>query len=386
MTTGDFEQLAQGATELRVELKRGDIIARAGEPWALEWSSEAGEAPEVEREGAVLRVRQRQRGNTYLPGNLDLRRLDVRLTVPEGVEVAELRSGLGRVDAEGMRGRLTITTGNGALSLRDAGGDAEITTGNGEVSIEGYEGKLTASTGNGRVRVESLKGRLSLYTGNGPVEVLDLDGRARASTGNGDLRFIGVAGEVELNTAHGQIEIAAPRSLAVQANTAMGGVRVEGGSLRSLRANSMVGELECSSRLEPGRYELSSGMGAITLHLSPDAPARVDAQTGFGQVDSDFPLVRVGRSGPMGFGGVRMVGSIGAGEPLADVSLRSGKGQIRLRRASTAGTTPPAPQPPAAPAAASRPDSALAVLEAVARGEVSPEEAERLLGAGANPA
>ena len=97
-TTGDFEQLAQGATELRVEVKRGDLIVRAAERWALQWSSEAGEAPEVEREGAVLRVRQRQRGNGFLPGNLDLRRLDVRLAVPEGVEVAELRRGLGRVD------------------------------------------------------------------------------------------------------------------------------------------------------------------------------------------------------------------------------------------------------------------------------------------------
>jgi hypothetical protein len=125
-------------------------------------------------------------------------------------------------------------------------------------------------------------------------------------------------------------------------------------------------------------------MGAIDLELPATIKARVDAQTSFGQIHSDFPLVRVGRSGPLGFGGVRMVGSIGEGEPEVDITLRSSKGQISVRRrpdtgAAGAGTTSerPAPAPPEEPTAAM--DSTLAVLEALARGDISVDEADELL-------
>ncbi|MDP9379321.1 MAG: DUF4097 family beta strand repeat-containing protein [Chloroflexota bacterium] len=406
-----FEDIAAGARELRVEIRKGDILARAGEGerWSFQWSSDGGERPHVEREGDVVRVRQRPSG--FLPAGLDLKRVDVRFSLPASLEIVELRTGMGRVDAEGLGGRSILITGNGALSLRASQGEANLTTGNGEMSIEDFSGSLTASTGNGRVRVNRLGGNLSLNTGNGPMEVLDAEGRVRASTGNGDLRLLGVAGEVELNTGHGRVEIGAPRSLAVQANTAMGGIRVDGGSVRSLRANTMVGDIECSALLEPGTYELSSGMGAVGVQLAPHVPARVDAQTGFGQVDSDFPLVRVGRSGPMGFGGVRMVGSIGEGEPRVEVSMRSGKGAIRIRRthaapaaaasaavASEWRAAPRVPEPPRPshgfptprqvphmthvaedPGSETDADSTLAVLEAVARGEISPEEADEML-------
>ncbi|MBA2362170.1 MAG: DUF4097 family beta strand repeat protein [Chloroflexia bacterium] len=398
--TERLEVLAAGAAELRVDLKKGDITARGGEVWSLEWTSEGSDAPEIERDGTVLRIRQRNSG--FLTGGFDLKRLDLRLTVPAGVEAVELRTGLGKVDAEGLHGRLTLTTGNGAVSLRNARGDGSLNTGNGAVSIEEFDGTLIASTGNGRVRVNRLTGTLTLNTGNGTVEVLDVDGRVRASTGNGEVKLTSVAGEVELNSGHGAMEILAPRSLGVQANTAMGTIRVDGGSLRSLRANSVMGEILCAARLEPGKYDITSGMGAINVQLPADTHARVDAQTSFGQVDSDFPLVRVGRSGPMGFGGVRMVGSIGEGEPRVELNLRSGKGPIRLRRMSEVVSEPrpaphawPRPEPPPPPHVAALShqggpagpqDPTLAVLEAVARGELSPEQAERLLAATPNQA
>ncbi|MEJ7654780.1 MAG: DUF4097 family beta strand repeat-containing protein [Chloroflexia bacterium] len=135
---------------------------------------------------------------------------------------------------------------------------------------------------------------------------------------------------MELNTGHGQIEIAAPRSLTVRAATASGGIRVEGGSVSGLLLSSVMGGISCSAALNPGKYELTTTMGGITLELPENVRARVDAATSFGKVHSDVPLVQVGRSGPMGFGGVRMVGSVGEGEPEVEVSLRTSKGSINL--------------------------------------------------------
>jgi hypothetical protein len=429
-----FAELAAGARELRVILGKGDIVVRVteGAMWSLEWSSDGDVAPEVEREGPVLHVRPPGHGGifdtgvfvdqghkrvfvgtggffngeagtagtdfTSLGGDVGdivaealraaggghTRRLDVRLTMPPGVEVVELRTGRGRIDAAGLVGRLSLTTGHGPLTLRSARGEAEVATGNGEVVLEGFDGTVTATTANNRLQAERLSGTATLHTGNGRVEVRDSEGRIRATTGNGDVTLTAVAGDVELDTGHGTVEISASRSPAVRASTGMGGLRVEGGAVRGLRLRSGMGTIACAAALEPGTYEMVTDMGAIDLELPATIKARVDAQTSFGQIHSDFPLVRVGRSGPLGFGGVRMVGSIGEGEPEVNIALRSSKGQISLRRrpdsgAAGAGTATerPAPAPPEEPTAVM--DSTLVVLEALARGDISVDEADELL-------
>jgi Putative adhesin len=431
-----FAELAAGARELRVILGKGDIVVRVteGATWNLEWSSDGDVAPEVEREGPVLQVRQPGHGGLFdtrvfvdkghnrvfvgtgeffngeagmagtdftslevggnigeivtealrAAGGVHTRRLDVRLTMPPGVEVVELRTGRGRIDAAGLVGRLSLTTGNGPLMLRSARGEAEVATGNGEVVLEGFDGTVTATTGNNRIQAERLSGTAALHTGNGRIEVRDCEGRIRATTGNGDVTLTAVAGDIAVDTGHGTVEISAPRSPAVRASTGMGSLRVEGGAVRGLRLRSGMGTIACAAALEPGTYEMVTDMGAIDLELPATIKARVDAQTSFGQIHSDFPLVRVGRSGPLGFGGVRMVGSIGEGEPEVHIALRSSKGQISLRRrpdsgAAGAGTTTerPAPAPPEEPTAAM--DSTLVVLEALARGDISVDEADELL-------
>lgn len=374
-----LEELAHGAHELRVRLNRGDIDVRAGEElaWTLEWSSERDYEPLVEREGHALVIHQ-QNGH----------RLDIRLTMPPGVETIDLHTGSGRVQAEGVRGHLRMATGNGPATLRSGRGDAEVNSGNGAIEASEYEGSLRLASGNGHTRLERFKGEAKLHTGNGRIEITEAEGRFHAATGNGDVALNGVAGEAEVGSGHGKIEVSGARELGLRGETGMGAVRVMGGSLRALRLNSMVGDVTCAAELRPGIHELSTTMGTITLELAPEANARIDAQTSFGQIHSDVPLVRVGRTGPMGFGGVRMVGSTGSGETQADVALRTNKGSIQVRRrggraeyddyaerASSAHERSGA----VTPGGAGRYDSTLAVLEALSRGELSPAEAEDLL-------
>src|SRR5205085_8841583 len=301
-----FAELATGARELRVILGKGDIVVRVveGATWSLEWSSHGDVAPDVAREGPVLHVRQTgsaeffEQGEVFGTGEFfhagpgaagaiftgsgggigeivagalraagvfHNQRMDVRLTMPPGVEVVELRTGHGRIDAAGLAGRLSLTTGNGPLTLRSARGEAEVGTGNGEVMLEGYDGTVTATTGNNRIQAERLSGTATLHTGNGRVEVRDSEGSIRATTGNGDVTLTAVAGDVEVDTGHGTVEISAPRSPAVRASTGMGSLRVEGGAVRGLRLRSGMGTIACAAALEPGTYEMVTDMGAIDL-------------------------------------------------------------------------------------------------------------------------
>lgn len=372
-----FEELAHGAHELRVKLERGDIELRAGEElaWTLEWSSERDEEPLVEREGHALTIRQR---NSH--------RMDIRLTMPLGSETVDLRTGSGRIAADGVQGRLRMATGNGPVRLRAGRGDAEVNSGNGAIEVEGYDGSIRLASGNGHTRLERFSGEAKLHTGNGRVEVTQAEGRVHAATGNGDVVLTAVAGEAEIGSGHGAIEVSDARALALRGETGMGAVRLHGGSLRALRLNTMVGDVSCAAELLPGIHELSTVMGTVTLELPSDANARIDAQTSFGQIHSDFPLVRVGRTGPMGFGGVRMVGSIGEGEAQADVALRTNKGSLHLRRRGGGGasaerryTPDEQPTAPAPQRGAARYESTLAVLEALSRGEITPAEADDLL-------
>lgn len=436
-----FDEIARGASELRVNLLKGDIVVRVveGAAWSLDGIDKDSAEPEIERIGPAVEIRQRgwrarssgraASGATFkgafaghsgivgevmsevggivdeVGGVVDdvmsevlgvggLRGgREIRLTIPTGVELVELSTGWGSIKADGLRGRLRLSTGFGPLSLREARGEGELSTGSGDVTIERYDGRLTASSGNGKVRLERLGGEARLNTGNGRVEITESEGTVRAHTGNGAVVLTAASGEAELHTGHGGIEISAARGLTAEAKTGAGSIQVEGGSVRSLRLNSTMGPVRVAADLAPGSYDLSSGMGGITVELPDDAQARVDAQTGFGQVHSDFPLVRVGRSGPLGFGAVRMVGSIGTGDPQVELALRSGKGDLVLRRAVTPSRLPAPPRPPAPPDAppagrapgnsAASYDSTLSILESLARGEITPAQAEDLLsGAG----
>lgn len=334
----NFPRTASGATTLRVRLLKGDLTVRKGDAWQLTYSSSDGEAPRVSHDGDTVRVEQVRTNGWNLGGD---RQLDVELTVPADVEMMELRTGHGRVECEGFAGQLKLRSGHGATTLRRGGGDADIKMGHGDLTIETFKGNLHGESGHGRLRLAAHEGNAHLQTGHGPVELLESTGLFKISTGHGGVEIVSVGGQVDLRTGHGRVGVSSPRSLELNVESDVGGVEVSGGSLKGIRVNIGKGDVNCSSQLETGAYELTTGMGAIEVSLSSNARARIEAQTGFGRVESAFPLVQVGRSGPMGVGGARMVGSLGEGDPLVRLTMRTGKGSLRLRAAGEGGTAAP---------------------------------------------
>ena len=337
MTTIDrFADIAAGATELSVRLKKGDLIVRSGEgaAWSFRYSSASDEVPQVSRDGARLVIEQPD--DYYRNHN---RRMDVEVTAPREVERFDLRTGHGRCQVEGAAGRIRINSGHGGVTLRDGSGQADISTGHGELTIERFTGPLEAHTGHGQVTIQGLQGDAELRTGHGRMELRQNEGRLRVNSGHGEIQVLESGGQLDLKSGHGGVEVTRPRGLLLQSQTGMGGVRIDGGSLRGLAVKTGKGDVTCTARLEPGGYDVNTGMGNIAVEPPEGLALRVDLQTGFGGIQSDLPLVQVGRSGPMGFGGMRMVGSAGEGEPQVELNLRTGKGNIALYRAGAAPIT-----------------------------------------------
>ncbi|HEX8695202.1 MAG TPA: DUF4097 family beta strand repeat-containing protein [Longimicrobium sp.] len=167
-----------------------------------------------------------------------------------------------------------------------------VGSGNGDVTVDGATADVNASSGNGDVRVGSGAARVDVSSGNGAVMVDAARGPVHASTGNGRVMVSTAQGPVEASSGNGSIDV----------------------SMASLRGDDDM--------------EFSSGNGSITLRVPADFSAEIEASTGNGGFESDFPLRVVGRMSQH-----RVHGTIGSGG--RSVRMSTGNGSIRVLRAGT---------------------------------------------------
>lgn len=169
------------------------------------------------------------------------------------------------------------------------GVELRVGTGNGKVGVDGADANVHASSGNGEVRVGAGAERVNASSGNGAVLVEGARGPVEASSGNGRVTVRTAAGPVTASSGNGNIDV----------------------SMASLRAS--------------GDMRFSSGNGSVTLTLPAGFSGEVDASTGNGGFQSDFPVQVQGRMNRN-----RVRGTIGDGGPTLRIS--TGNGSITLRR------------------------------------------------------
>jgi DUF4097 and DUF4098 domain-containing protein YvlB len=83
----------------------------------------------------------------------------------------------------------------------------EIETRDGRIEIEGVEGRVRAESGDGRIVVERSSGELRLRTEDGSIVGRNLDARVEAATEDGSLELEGTFARLEATTSDGGIEI-----------------------------------------------------------------------------------------------------------------------------------------------------------------------------------
>lgn len=134
---------------------------------------------------------------------------------------------------------------------------------------------------------------LTLKSTNGSVSISDVRGQLRFDVTNGAVRLKRVAGDVSGSTANG----------AIQADLA-------------------------GSAWEGRQLELTTHNGAVTVALPASYSAHIQAETGNGHIQSDFPMTMTltGELKPH-----NLDFNLGSGGPLIHVS--TGNGAVRLKRA-----------------------------------------------------
>jgi len=258
---------------------------------------------------------------------------DVRVGIPAILELPEITvtTGGGDLSCADLTAIWTLHTGVGEARLRGCGGRLALKTGSGDVDVQGFKGPVACTSGSGSIVAATIAGRSELRTGNGEIRVDGCPSGGTVLTGAGEVELKGVGGTWNIRSGSGDIGVRVRESAALEIVTGSGDVGIAGGALTALRVQTSSGDVRCESILVGPRHTILSGHGDIALELSDPPGARLQVITGHGEVESTFPLVRVGKQGPQS--GVRYVGN--AGESSIDVELRTSAGDIRIGRRRT---------------------------------------------------
>lgn len=226
---------------------------------------------------------------------------------------------------------------------------------------------------------------------------------------------------VNLRAAKGELELENIQAQTCSLQLGNGDVEISGGRIGELNADLSHGQIEIEGTLPSGAWDIVVRHGDLSVELPSDTYARINASTRHGSIDSNAPLVKVGRPGPESRHGGRMVGTVGEGqgEPV-ELNLETLHGDIEIEwsgrksRFASRGEPPPAPRAraeaqesapelsptkmPVATVVTDEPhvalgegkvpgetppvqvyDSQLAVLQALSAGQITVAEAEMLL-------
>lgn len=323
-----------------------------------------------------------------------------------------LRTVSGSVRVRGMDGEEVRIQAHLDLHRdEDAGAMLEVIRGEGELRVEvrghrqrGLAGLLRSSPG-GHLDVEMPRGgTLRLAGVSADLEITDVHGEQEYRTVSGDLAIAEGSGAITLTTVSGDVRVGGT-DLRLEVSSTSGDVAVDADRIEAVHVRSLSGDVHVAGALAAGHHHRVESVSG-NLQLMPAGGLRLQVSGFSSDVDSELPYRDESQAG-------RRVLVIGDGAALVafrtmsgdasviagrfegdpgDASVLSsyGSGDRRLRppglprrpdRPGPLGpefgrSYPPAsPEPPLPPA----PDSRLEILRAVERGEISVDEATRLL-------
>lgn len=227
---------------------------------------------------------------------------------------------IGRITDEQLREGVSISY---TLTI-PAASTVRSKTGSGSQQIEGVDGGLEASSGSGSLTLKDLASRVRASTGSGSIDADAVRGAFHATSGSGSIRATGIGGSVIAKTSSGSIDVE---------QTAVGDVEVSSGSgsihLRGVRgavqASTSSGGLTIHGEISAA-WRLSASSGSVNVNLPGSQGFEVDANTGSGRIEVDFPVTVTGSVGRRS-----LRGSAQGGGPLLHVRTSSGGISIQKR-------------------------------------------------------
>lgn len=314
-----------------------------------------GEPVQIETESMTYSVKPLAELEIATPPNVRLKVKTSTGTISARgpFDSCDLTSGFGNVALSDVRGDVRIQSHSGEVGLTKAsGGEISVVTDFGPVTLTDVRGQsivaesrsgkvegkslqaeaMNLRSGFGHLDVVGLQGDLEAHTSSGAITLEDVgEGRLKLQSGFGDIRVEGGRGTLDARSASGRVAVTGFQG-EVEAHSGFGVVDLVG-SFTALTASSRAGGLmvaaQPTSRVDSG-WTLESGYGTVLLKLPADFACQLHAETGFGTIESAFPLqIDAGA-----ISGKRVKGAIGAGG--GEISLKTSSGNIKVIRSETA--------------------------------------------------
>jgi hypothetical protein len=292
LTVDDRPDVEVSAGSGRVEIRAGstnriEISARiqAGD-WGGGWFRRSGLSPEARVRRVEANPPVEQSGNRVRIGYFTREdwhngvSISYTVVLPGGSNVIA-RTGSGSQQIEGVSGSVDSNAGSGSLTLKDIGATLRASTGSGSITVDSVHGALHATSGSGSIRATGITGAITAKTSSGGIEVEQVgSGQVEVSSSSGTVRLRGVRG-------------------GLKASTTSGGLTVQG---------------ELSDE-----WRLSASSGSIRINLPRNQGFELDASTGSGSINVDFPVTTTGTTGRRS-----LRGSAQGGGPRLHVRTSSG--------------------------------------------------------------
>jgi len=223
-----------GAGSVAVQAEAGDVTVRSGDRDDVRVVARrsAGSEDELERvsldvaaEGDRIDLTVER---SYEEAPLSPPTMDLDVTLPSGVRLAEAETGAGELDVSGVAGPTSLRVGSGGASVDRVDGSVEIDGGSGDVAVREVGGPVAAAVGSGSLTAAlgSRSADATLEAGSGDLSLTaaeSVDATVSLSPGSGsvsasgvDLRetddaFVATLGEgthrVDAATGSGDIEL-----------------------------------------------------------------------------------------------------------------------------------------------------------------------------------
>lgn len=274
--------------------------------------------------------------------------IDMTISVPISTAITA-QNFFGSITLSGTTGNVQARTSNGVIHVSNLSGDADLHSAFGSITAEHITGgAFTAGSNNGTLTLTDVNtggivtlndsfGSIlwnggsatsaAIKSNNGTLTLNDLtvQGALDGTSSFGSLVLNRVqAASYNLHTNNGKIVVDGA-SGTLQARSDFGDVQVTHGSQVNLDLHSSNGSLAYSGSLGSGPHMLSTSFGSVRLTLPQDSRLTLELKTGFGQIQSGFPVTRSGVitnkhwSGTINGGGTSLTASSGNGNISLDI-------------------------------------------------------------------
>ena len=149
-----------------------------------------------------------------------------------------------------------IRSSNGLVRVTDANGDAEIKTSNGNIEVFDHKGNIYADTSNSRVELVNVQGSVKADTSNGKIRLYKTSEIISARTSNSKIeaQIIKLSNDVVFKTSNGSVTLEVSPELNADIDAETSNSRIVFNDLEVTTGNFSKSELE--GRLGSGGKEI----------------------------------------------------------------------------------------------------------------------------------